>query len=143
MDNAVVLERLRRFLLAIAGLLLLGTLAELVLIKHWGEPLQLVPFGLSLVGLTGVAWVWFRTGRTQLLALRWLMAALALGSLVGVFVHVQSNVEIYMETHAGAGAFSVIVAGLGGHNPLVAPGMLALAGILAAAATYYHPAMKE
>lgn len=143
MDNAVIVARLRRFLLAMASLLLLGTLVELLLIKHWDEPLQLVPFILSAVGLAGVVWAWVKSERGPLLALRGLMIPLALGSLVGVFVHVSSNIEIYTETHANAGTLAVIAAGLGGHNPLVAPGMLALAGILAAAATYGHPALAQ
>lgn len=143
MNNELILARLRRFLLAIAGLLLLGTLIELALIQHWDEPLQLTPFILSAIGLAGVAWAWVKSERGPLLALRALMVPLTLGSLVGVFVHVSSNIEIYTETHANAGTLAVIAAGLGGHNPLIAPGMLALAGILAAAATYGHPALQR
>jgi uncharacterized membrane protein len=124
-----------------AGLLLIGTLVELAVIQHWDEPLQLTPFVLSVIGLAGVAWVWFRPGRTELLALRAVMALLVLGSFVGVFVHVRGNIEIFTETHANASAMAVIEAALGGRNPLVAPGMLALAGILAVATTYYHPAL--
>jgi hypothetical protein len=60
-----------------------------------------------------------------------------------VFVHVSSNIELFTETHANASTAAIISAGLGGRNPLVAPGMLALAGILAAAATYYHPALER
>ncbi len=142
MNDEMVLDRLRRFLLAMAGLLLIGTLVELVAIKHWDQPLQITPFTLSIVGLAGVAWAWFRTERKSLLAVRWLMVPLALGSLVGVFFHVRGNIEIFTETHAHASLMAIVGAAMGGHNPLVAPGMLALAGILAGATTYYHPALE-
>lgn len=143
MEDGLVLERLRRFLLAMAGLLFVGTLIELALIKHWGEPLQLTPFVLSVVGLASVVWAWGRTARGPLMTLRALMVPLALASLVGVYVHVSGNVAIFTETHANAEPLKLIAAGLGGRNPLVAPGMLALAGILAAAATYGHPDLKR
>jgi hypothetical protein len=32
---------------------------------------------------------------------------------------------------------------LGGENPLLAPGILAVAAMLALAATYYHPALSD
>lgn len=141
MNNELVLERLRRFLLATAGLLLIGTLFELFAIQHWNESVQLLPFVLSFVGLAGVAWAWFRPERQQLLAVRWLMVPLALGSLVGVFFHIQNNVGRFLDRNPDAGLLAIIGGALSGDTPLVAPGMLALAGILAAAATYYHPAL--
>ncbi len=143
MNADLILARLRRFLLGLSGFLLLGTLGELIAIQHTQEPLQLVPFVLCGLGLVAVAAALARPGRQTLMALRLLMIPLALGSLLGVWEHVQSNIAFYQEVHASATTAQLIGAAVGGRNPLLAPGMLALAAALAAAATYYHPVLSR
>ena len=49
--SQVARVRLRMVLFAIAAAAFLGTVAELVLAKHFKEPVQLIPFALSGVGL--------------------------------------------------------------------------------------------
>ena len=143
MNAETILSRLRRFLLALAAFLLVGTLVELIAVQHTQEPMQLVPFALCIVGLVAIATALARPQRKTLLALRMLMIPLALGSLLGVWEHVENNVAFYLEVH-GAGTTAQLVAeALGGRNPLLAPGMLALAAVLAAAATYYHPVLTD
>lgn len=143
MNAETILAQLRRFLLALAAFLLIGTLVELIAIGHTEEALQLVPFVLSIVGLAAVAAALARPRRKTLLTLRVLMLPLALGSLVGVWAHIENNVAFYLEVHGTATTAQLVGEALGGRNPLLAPGMLALAALLAAAATYYHPALAD
>lgn len=143
MNAETILAQLRRFLLALAAFLLIGTLVELIAIGHTEEALQLVPFVLSIVGLAAVAAALARPRRKTLLTLRVLMLPLALGSLVGVWAHIENNVAFYLEVHGTATTEQLVGEALGGRNPLLAPGMLALAALLAAAATYYHPALAD
>ena len=142
MTADVILARLRRFLLVIAGLLLAGTVLELWVINHTEEPIQWLPFILCGIGLVAVGAALLRPQRRVLLGLRWLMGAVTLGSVFGVIEHIESNLGFVLEIHPNATTEQILTGALGGASPLLAPGMLALAAILAIAATYYHPALK-
>ncbi len=69
------------------------------------------------------------------------MGLIALGSLVGLYEHISNNIAFQLEIQPGSTTAQLIAAGLGGANPLLAPGILAVAAVLALAATYYHPAL--
>lgn len=143
MIDAVVLLRLRRFLLATSALLFAGTLGELWLINHTEDVVQFLPFVLCGMGLLVLLVVSVRPRRATMLALRACMALVVSGSLVGVYLHVESNLAFLREISPNAPAREAVFGALGGANPLLAPGILALAAMLALAATYYHPALKK
>ncbi len=141
MSPDLLLFRLRRFLLALAGLLFVGTVIELWLADHMKEAVQLIPFALCGLGLIAVSAALLRPHRKILLALRGCMGLVALGSLLGIYQHLQSNLAFELEIHPTATASDVVMGTLGGASPLLAPGILALAAVLAVAATCYHPAL--
>jgi hypothetical protein len=143
MDAALIIERLRRFLLALAGCLCIGTTIELVLAEHTEDHIQLVPFVLCALGLIAVLMTLIRPQRLTLLALRGVMGLLILGSLFGIYEHLQSNIAFELDIRPGAVVFDVLFEALKGAAPLLAPGILALAGVLAIAATYYHPGLSS
>jgi hypothetical protein len=138
-----VLARLRRFLLALAGALFVGIVVELAFAGHTQSPVQWIPFGLCGLGLLGVvaAWAWPR--RAVLLAARAGLGLVTLGSVLGLYEHIAGNIAFQLEIQPNAAVSDVIGKALGGANPLLAPGILALAALLAAAATYAHPALES
>ena len=140
MSDSLVLSRLRRFLLAVAALLFVGTLCELWLVGHSENAVQLIPFALCGAGLAAVLAGLFRPRRGVLLSLRACMALVASGSLYGVYEHVENNLALQREVDPTGDA---LMAAIGGANPLLAPGVLALAAALALAATYYHPSLLK
>ena len=143
MNAATVLERLRRFLLVFSALLFAGAVVELLLAEHTASFVQLIPFilcGLSLVVVLTALW---RPRRGQLLALRVCMGLVLLGSLFGVYEHVTNNMAFEREINPAASAGAVVRAGVMGANPLLAPGVLAAAAVLALAATYQHSALGK
>ena len=142
MTAETILHRLRLFLLALVGFLFVGTLVELVFTEHTDKPVQFVPFVLCGVGLFTVGMALVRPQRQSLRALRVWMGIVALGSLLGTYEHIMGNAAFYREVHPDATGLPVVAAALGGADPLVAPGILAVAAVLALAATYYHPALK-
>lgn len=143
MIDAVVLSRLRRFLLSTSALLFVGTLAELWLTDHTETFVQLIPFALCGVGLVAVLVALLRPRRAVMLALRACMGLVAAGSLYGVYEHVVNNIGFLREIHPNAPTGEVLMGAAGGANPLLAPGTLALAAVLALAATYHHPALAR
>jgi hypothetical protein len=139
----VTLARLRRFLLALAAVLLAGAVVELLLVEHTEDTLQLLPFVLCGLGVVAIIVALVRPARLTLLALRVLMPLVAAGSLLGVYLHVESNLELERELNPGMAAGPLLLGALGGANPLLAPGVLAVAAVLALAAAYQHPALAR
>ncbi|HKR01519.1 MAG TPA: hypothetical protein VJT09_12650 [Pyrinomonadaceae bacterium] len=143
MTDAVVLLRLRRFLLTVSAMLFCGTVVELWLVGHDETIVQLIPFALCGLGLLIVVAVLLRPRRAVLMPLRACMGLILLGSLFGIYQHIAGNVEFQREVNPNATGREVLMGAVGGGNPLLAPGVLALAAVLAMAATYQHPALGE
>ena len=143
MMDALVLLRLRRFLLILSALLFVGTVAELWLTNHMEDPVQFIPFVLCGLGLACVVAVLLRPRRAAMLVLRACMVLVALGSVLGIYLHVESNLGFQRELYPKATMSKVVLGALGGASPLLAPGILALAATLALASTYYHPALAK
>ena len=141
MSPAEVLARLRRFLLVFAALMLCGALVELWLAQHTENFVQLVPFILCGLALLALLAALLRPRRATVRTVRacaWLLLA---GSLYGVYEHFTNSVEFQREIDPSASTADALASALGGPNPLLAPGILAAAAVLALAATYRHPTL--
>ncbi|HET6527860.1 MAG TPA: hypothetical protein VFG39_03835 [Balneolaceae bacterium] len=143
MEEFSIEQRYRRFLLAVAGFIFIGTILELILLEHFQETLQFTPFILSGVGLLAVIAVWVAPNRLSLLTLRWVMAAVALGSLFGMYQHFSGNLAFVMEINPTFTTTEALLPAIKGSFPLLAPGILLVAGILGIAATYQHPELER
>lgn len=134
--------RLRRFLLATAAVVYVGAAVELALVGHVEGALQLVPFGLVGAGLAAVLWVRASASAASVKTLRLVSAVVAAGSLWGIALHVKGNLEFEREVNPDLSLPDALWEAAQGVSPLLAPGTLALAAVLAAAATW-HPTAKE
>jgi hypothetical protein len=143
MNAEIVAARLRQFLLLLAGLLCLGTLGELSLLDHLGEPLQLVPFVLCSLALIAVVVVFFMPQRKTIWSLRVIMLLVALGGFLGIYEHLVGNQAFALEINQQASGSELLLETLTGASPALAPGVLIITAIVAEAATYFHPALKE
>lgn len=129
------LRQLGRFLHLLAIALFIGTILELIAAKHYDEPTQLIPFLLCGLGIGLVALAW---GRPTVRTIRWLravMLVIAAGSVLGVYFHVSGNMEFAREIHPDASLWTLLRAGIQGRDPLLAPGVLAVAAAVSIAAT--------
>ena len=139
-----VAAQYRRFLFATAAVLYAGAATELWLVGHYHDWLQSIPLVLIALGLAAVLWA--RTagaGRRALGAVRLTSALVVGGSVLGVGLHVKGNVEFEREIHPDAPLMGALWEAAQGASPLLAPGALALAGVLAVAATWRHPALGD
>jgi ABC-type transport system involved in multi-copper enzyme maturation permease subunit len=143
MNDSIILSRLRGFLLVFAGIILAGALVELIFSGHYEEPLQLIPFVLCGLGLLAISLALLSTRRKSVRFLRISMGLVLLGSIIGTFIHITNNALFEMEIHPGLNLFQKVAAGLGGANPLLAPGILGIAAVLALAAVYGQPAHEH
>lgn len=141
MSDTLVLLRLRRFLLGVAALIFAATVVELWLTGHFEGVIQMIPFALCGLGFVVVLAAVFSPRRAAIRILRFSMGFLAAGSLFGIYQHVSNNIAFQREIYPNTPAGELLWAAVAGANPLLAPGILALAAMLALAATYHHPSM--
>lgn len=143
MNAKATLQQLRRFLLGLVAFIFLGTLVELVLVSHYEESLQWIPFIMSVLGLGVVLAARYTAGGTGLRLLRWVMAGVILTSLLGMALHFYSNYSFVREINPSYSVGQALWPALKGSHPLLAPGILLLAGVLGIAATWRHPALES
>jgi hypothetical protein len=143
MDERVIVQRLRSFLLLLTCGMCTATIVELLLANHTEDLVQWMPLGLCGAGLVAAGAALLRPGRGVLLALRATMGALIVGSLFGIYEHLSGNLAFELEIRPGAAGGDVWMEALQGAAPLLAPGILILAALLGIAGTYYHPALQR
>jgi hypothetical protein len=142
MTAHATLGRLQTFLHLLAMGLFLGTIAELLSVKHYGDPVQLIPFALTGIGLIALALVWVHPSQLVMRTCAGLMAVIASGSLLGVFEHVEGNLSVLAETHRNPTIRQQLGAVLTGDAPLLAPGTLAIAAAIGLAALYARRSLR-
>jgi hypothetical protein len=136
MIDRTVLLRLRFLLFALAASLFCGTIAELLAAKHYQSLLQLLPFGLCGLGLVTLVVVWKRPEPKIVAAARAAMLVVAGGSLLGIYEHIVGNLSFVHEVRPHADSVTVLKATLQGGDPILAPGVLAVAAAVTILATF-------
>jgi hypothetical protein len=143
MSQSAVVQQLRRFLLGVVAVIFIVTVFELILLDHTEETLQWIPFIVSGIGLLATLGGWIAPSQIAIRFLRWVMIGVALASLVGIYLHFSGNLAFTREINPSFTLSESIWPAMKGSYPLLAPGILFLAGILGLAATYRHPALEE
>ncbi len=133
-------RRLRAMQLSIAAVGFAGVIAELVLHEHWAAPWQVVPFFLCGAGIAAIAVFAANPGRVTARLLQAVMLLAAAGAVIGMVQHLQGNFGFEREIFPDAPLAELLGSALKGVAPLLAPGGIALGALVAAAATYRHPA---
>lgn len=140
---ASTLPALRRLLLALLALGLLGSGVELVLLDHTEDAFQWVPIVLIAVGLVACGVVAVRPGPRVLWAFRVLMVAFVLAGGVGLYQHYHGNAEFELEMRPDLEGLELFKEAVTGATPALAPGMMAQLGLLGLAFTFRHPLLAR
>jgi hypothetical protein len=134
-------KSLRELLLAVVVIGIVGLEVELALLKHADSLQQWIPHVALMIGLLATVAVYFSPGPATLRVFQIIMAAfLAVGAL-GVYLHVQGNVEFALERDPSLTGLSLIWKALRGATPALAPGAMAQLGLLGLLYGYRHPAL--
>lgn len=134
---------LRRLVLGLMLLGILGLLAELLLLEHFEDVWQWVPVVSLAVGFVLALAVWARPGRATLQAFRALSALYVAAGALGVYLHLDGNLEFERESGASLRGLPLLWEALQGATPALAPGALAQLGLLGLALAYRHPALRR
>lgn len=143
--DAALVRRLRRAIVLIALLTLGGLVAELTMLRHWKSPVMFVPW-VVVAALLAVAVLLWRdaTSRTAVRTARVLAGGSALASAVGVWQHIDGNMETAPLSVAWSSRWASLspaeqvwqaATGGAGIAPPLVPGFLTLVAIMLVLAT--------
>jgi len=124
-------EVLRRWILGVLALGLLGTVTELVLLEHYEQPMQFVPLGLIVAAVAVLVWELKRHNAASLRALQIVMALFVLAGFIGFVAHFHGSAEFQLELNPSMSTRELVEKVLHAKAPpLLAPGMMLQLGLL-------------
>jgi hypothetical protein len=133
---------IRAILLAILLLGMLGTGAELLLIKHTEDPKQWIP--LVLIASAFIILIWHAAQRRRL-SLRFfqaVMIAFIAGGVAGFYFHYRGSVEFKLESKPSLKGWALFWEAMGSKAPPpLAPGVMIQLGLIGLAYAYRHPVL--
>jgi hypothetical protein len=142
---------LRRGVLALAWLGLVGTTTELVFLRHWRSATQLVVWPFVVFLSVAAFLVSLRPSARSIVAVRWLAVAVVVASIVGIGLHVIENLDAgpldrnYASIWSSMTPFDqwwAAITGGVGPAPVLAPGALAEISLALLLATVRHPLLE-
>ena len=139
-DGGAILRR-GVLLIFVLGTIGLGT--ELLLLGHFEEWRQQVPLVLLVLGLVLLAIRLFYRGALILRLFRWTMLAFVVGGMVGLWFHINANMEFELEMYPTMSGLELLSKALGGAMPALAPGALVQLGLIGFLYTYQHPTLSR
>lgn len=122
---------------------IVGTTAELFLLKHTDGILQMVP--LVLNGLAIVVLVWYALARNAaaLRALQVLMIVFAVSGGVGAIQHFTANVGYARDSNPSLAGSELYREALMGSTPTLAPGTMVQFALLGLIFAFRHPLLTK
>lgn len=142
MSTADSASLLRRGILALLVIGCVGLIGELVLLEHYTELYQLPPLIFLTVTLLTVVWHWTSGSAASLKAIQVVALLLVVTGTVGLFLHLNANIEYERELEPDAVGIQFWSEVIRGDMPTLAPGTLIQFGLLGLLYAYRHPGRK-
>jgi uncharacterized membrane protein len=134
------IELLRRWILVILVLGLLGTVTELVLLEHYEQPLQFVPLVLIAAAVGVLWWELRRHDLASRRAIQIVMGLFVLAGFAGFAAHFYGSAEYQLELNPDMSNWELLEKILRAKAPpLLAPGMMLQLGLLGLAYVFSGP----
>jgi hypothetical protein len=133
------LQAVRRFLGVILFFGMSGTAAELLLLKHDEDWIQLIPLVLLAAGIVAVASHAMRDTAVTAGAVRSTMIAFVGAGLAGLYFHYRANVEFQLEGDPALAGRALLMKALEAKAPpALAPGVMIQLGLVGLAYTFRY-----
>jgi hypothetical protein len=134
---------LRRLLLVIVTIGLLGTAADLLLLNHYESGWQLIPLVLIALALPVVATLAVDDGFIAVLAMRVIMVTFVLAGCLGMLLHFNGNREFQRELDPAIAGWALVTKVMRAKAPpALAPASMIQLGLLGLLYTYRHPSLR-
>lgn len=134
---------LRRGLLVLLLIGAVGLVGELVLLEHYEDQAQLIPFGLLVVTMVVTGWHWWAYDRRTLRVFQAVMLLLIIAGPVGIYLHISGNYEMEREFDPSLLGLDLWLEVIRGEAPSLAPGTLVQFGLLGLLYAYRHPLLSS
>jgi hypothetical protein len=135
---------LRRWILVILVLGLLGTVTELVLLEHYEQPLQFVPLVLIVAAVGVLWWELRRHDLASRRAIQIVMGLFVLAGFGGFAAHFYGSAEYQLELNPDMSNWELLEKILRAKAPpLLAPGMMLQLGLLGLAYVFSDPKLSK
>jgi hypothetical protein len=130
-------EIIRRALLAILILGLIGTATELLLLQHHDGPAQFIPLVLIALALIAIVWHEMAHALVSLRLFQAIMGLFVAAGGLGMYLHYRANVEFQREVDPSiAGRALIVKAMTAKAPPALAPGSMSQLGLIGLAYAY-------
>ena len=120
---------------------MIGTVGELILLRHFDEPAQWIPLVALGVALPILTWHAASPGPASVRTLQILMYGFVALGILGVGLHYDGNVEFERELNSGERGWTFVRKTVAGATPVLAPGSMVLLGLVGLAHAYRHPSL--
>jgi hypothetical protein len=141
--DPTALARIRALLFGTLVFGVVGMTAELLLLGHVESAWQWIPVVILGASVLLLAWHAAAPSRTTVRALQATMMLFIVTGGIGVGLHYDGNVEFELEMYPSMGGFELVAKTLTGATPVLAPGTMAILGLVGLALVYRHPAIEE
>ena len=143
MEHPATLARIRTLLLGTLAFGTIGMTTELLLLGHIESVWQWIPVALLGAGAVILVWHAAAPSRATVRVLQATMMLFIVTGGIGVGLHYDGNVEFELEMYPSMGGFELVTKTLTGATPVLAPGTMAILGLVGLALVYRHPAIEE
>jgi hypothetical protein len=130
-------EWLRRWMLWVLVLGLVGTETELLLLEHYEDPWQFVPLVLIALGFAVLVWHARRGSEASMRLLKIIMALFLIAGFAGLALHFRGAVKFQLELDPTIGAWEMVKKVMRVKAPpVLAPGVMLQLGLIGLAYAY-------
>ncbi len=137
-----VLRTIRRLLIALLVVVMLGTAADLLLLEHYEDAWQIPPLVLIAIGLGVVGWTTASGSAGAVTAMRIVMVLYIASGALGLLLHYLGNREFQREMDPQLAGWALFVKVMTAKAPpALAPAVMAQMGLLGLLYTYRHPSL--
>ena len=135
---------MRRLMLLLLTVAMIGTAADLMLLDHHEDFWQIVPLGVIALGIVAVVLSTVKGGVGPVMLMRVTMALFICSGFVGMGLHYIGNNEFQLEMDPGLRGWSLFVKAITSKAPpALAPATMIQMGLLGLLYTYQHPALRH
>lgn len=122
----------------------LGIAAELLLLEHTEDPWQIAPLAVLGAGCAALLWALVSRRAAAVRTFQVLMLVVFASALAGLWLHGVANLEFEREISPDLAGWALFWKSLHGTAPpSLAPGAMAVIGLLGLVWAYHHPALHD
>lgn len=138
------LGMMRRLMLLLLTMAMIGTGVDLMLLDHHEDLWQMVPLGLIALGVVSVVVATMRGSAGTVALMRVTMALFICAGFIGMGLHYAGNSEFQREMDPSLDGWSLFMKSITSKAPpALAPAVMIQMGLLGLLYTYKHPALRH